>query len=101
MVHGEWIVVCVGLMIGTYLIRALPFLSTRLHDLPRGMERFLFYVPPAALAALVFPDALHTHPLTAAIAVGAAFALTLRGVSLTTTIVVVVAGGWAILALTM
>jgi branched-subunit amino acid transport protein len=40
----------------TYSVRLLPFLSDRLDTLPSWMRRYLTFIPPAALGALIVPD---------------------------------------------
>lgn len=48
----------VGMALVTYLPRALPILFMSSRTLPRLLEVWLSYIPPAVLAALVAPSLL-------------------------------------------
>ncbi len=68
-----WIIL--ALMVVTYIPRLLPFVLISDKKLPDKLNRFLEYVPYAALGALIIPGALSTipgHPI--ATGVGLAFA---------------------------
>jgi branched-subunit amino acid transport protein len=98
-INSTWIILSVGLMGGTWLLRGLPFFTTVLDRLPRRAELFLQMVPAAALGALVFPDSLTAAPppVVASALVLTVF-LTFRRTSLTVTVMAVVLCTWAILA---
>lgn len=55
---GIWFAALGGMMLVTYSVRLLPFLVPTMDNLPPTVRRGLRYVPPAALGALIFPDAL-------------------------------------------
>ncbi|MCG8480961.1 MAG: AzlD domain-containing protein [Spirochaetales bacterium] len=101
MVRVDWLVVVVGLTIGTYLIRALPFWFSRIERLPAPLRRFLEFVPAAALGALIIPDAFIGSPgAIAALSIVSAFALSLRGFNLTVVVLVSILLAWVGLSLT-
>jgi branched-subunit amino acid transport protein len=56
--HIDWLIAVVGLLVGTYAVRALPFWFSGIERLPWGVHRFLELVPAAALGALIVPDAV-------------------------------------------
>ncbi len=90
-----WILICLGLLAGTFLARVLPFWVPRIETLPPRLRRFLDAVPAAALGALLLPDAfVGTVPVIAAAVVGTAFILTLRGSGITVVVVVSIALAW-------
>ncbi|SIQ16206.1 Uncharacterized membrane protein [Alkalispirochaeta americana] len=95
-----WILVCLGIFLGTYLGRALPFWFSRMESLPEGVKRFLEVVPAAALGALLFPDSFLGSPaVIAAAVVSLAFLLTLRGVGLTLVVLLTISLAWGGFAL--
>lgn len=59
-----WLFVLIGMMAVTYSVRLLPFLVSQFDSLPLGVRRFLRYIPPAALGALIFPDSFSALPTT-------------------------------------
>lgn len=100
MVHTDWLLVVVGLSVGTYAVRALPFWFSGFDRLPKPIHRFLELVPAAALGALIIPDVLtQAAPVVAIGAPLIAFALTLRGFNLTVVVVVSILSAWAGLVL--
>lgn len=100
MVHPDWLLVVVGLLIGTYAVRALPFWFSGFDRLPRPIHRFLELVPAAALGALIVPDVLfQATPAVAVTAPVVAFLLTLRGFNLTVVVIVSILSAWAGLVL--
>jgi branched-subunit amino acid transport protein len=55
---GLWLVV-LGAAVGTYLVRvSFVVLFGRIDEVPARVKRTLAFVPPAVLAALVFPELL-------------------------------------------
>ena len=95
MVHVDWLIVIVGLTVGTYLIRALPFWVPGMERLPGPLRRFLEFIPAAALGALIIPDAFIGSPgAVAALSVVSAFALSLRGFNLTVVVLVSILLAW-------
>ncbi len=95
MVRVDWLVVVVGLTMGTYLIRALPFWFSSIDRLPEPLRRFLEFVPAAALGALIIPDAFIGSPAAiAALSVVSAFVLSLRGFNLTIVVLVSILLAW-------
>jgi len=55
---SESILLIGGLTIATYLSQVTPFYLLPKEGIPKRLERFLLYVPPAAIGALIFPDVL-------------------------------------------
>lgn len=47
-----------GMALATYVSRVTPFYLLPKEGIPKRLESFLFYVPPAAIGALIFPDVL-------------------------------------------
>jgi len=99
MITLQWLIVILGLFLGTYIVRALPFWWDKIDSLPRGLTRFLELVPAAAIGALIFPDVFALSELWLAItAVSVAFALTLLGLHLTLVVIVTVLAAWIAMA---
>jgi branched-subunit amino acid transport protein len=99
-VHIDWLLVVVGLLIGTYAVRAIPFWFSGIDRLPRPLHRFLELVPAAALGALIIPDVLmQATPVVAIATPVVAFALTLRGFNLTVVVIVSILAAWTGLTL--
>ena len=69
----------------TYLIRAIPFALITKKITNGFLRSFLYYIPYAVLAAMTIPAVFFatSHPLSAAIGLGVAILLALRGKSLT------------------
>lgn len=100
MITINWLLVLLGLFLGTYLVRAIPFWWNRLDALPGPLQRFLELVPAAAIGALIFPDVFFVSELWIAIGtVAAAFFLTVAGLQLTLVVLLTVLGAWAALGL--
>lgn len=96
----DWLLISLGLLAGTYLVRALPFWFSGIESLPAPIQRFLRVVPAAALGALIFPDAFIGFPaVIAAGVVVLAFLLTLRRVGLTVVVILTIALAWASIGL--
>lgn len=96
----QWLLLSLGLMAGTWILRALPFFTSALDRLPPRAQRFLSVVPAAALGALVIPDSFSAAPLpivTAALVL--AFVMTVKRVPLTITVLTVVLLAWLALAI--
>ena len=95
MLTVQWVLICVALMVGTYVVRALPFWFPRISDLPVPVKRFLDTVPAAALGALILPDAfVGTPPVVALAVVVVSFVLALRGTGITVIVLVAIAIAW-------
>tara|TARA_B100000614_G_scaffold90836_1_gene82161 strand:- start:398 stop:709 length:312 start_codon:yes stop_codon:yes gene_type:complete len=95
MLHTDWLLAVVGLLIGTYLVRVLPFWFSGIHRLPAPVHRFLELVPAAALGALIVPDVLgQAVPVVAVATPVLAFVLTLRGSNLTVVVAVSILTAW-------
>lgn len=100
MITPIWVIICVALMAGTYLVRALPFWFPRIDSLPAALKRFLEGVPAAALGALILPDAfLGAPPVIALAVVVVAFILALRGTGITAIILISLLLAWSGLTL--
>ena len=96
--NTAWVVTAAGLLVGTYLIRAIPFWIPDLSGLPPPVHRFLGMVPPAALGALIIPDAAASVPVPVAFGVVAlSVGMTLRGVKLTVVVAVAILVTWGAL----
>lgn len=52
------IILIAGMAVATYLSRFAPFYLLPKEGVPEPAERFLTYVPAAAIGALIFPDVL-------------------------------------------
>lgn len=100
MITINWLVVLLGLLVGTYLVRVIPFWWDGIDRLPAPLERFLGLVSAAALGALIFPDVFAASEAWLALAtVGLSFALALFGMQLTLVVLITVLGAWAALGL--
>lgn len=100
MIHVDWLVAVVGLFVGTYAVRALPFWISGIDRLPAVVQRFLELVPAAALGALIVPDTVLQGPLAAAVAAPVvAFSLTLAGLNLTGVVAASILVAWGTLVL--
>ena len=96
----DWLVILLGLLAGTYLVRAVPFWWDRIDHLPPPLKRFLELVPAAALGALILPDVLGAAEVWIALAtITVSFGLALLGVQLTVVVLITVLGSWAALGL--
>lgn len=51
-----------GMMVVTYLPRLIPFFMSGERELPERFNRFLSYIPPTALGALILPGVLEAIP---------------------------------------
>jgi branched-subunit amino acid transport protein len=95
-----WILI-ISLALGTWLMRSLPIMLHGHVPHPAWLERFLKYVPVAALTALVVPGALYVHvggtytiaPARVA-AAGLALVVALRSKNVLATLVVGMAVLW-------
>lgn len=77
------------MLLATYIPRMLPLVLLRDIKLPPFLDRFLQFIPPAVLGALIFPGILtSTGNLASAIAGGIA-ALILALLNLNLTLVVI------------
>ena len=95
-----WILVAAGLLVGTYIVRAIPFWIPDLSRLPPAVRRFLEMVPPAALGALIIPDAFSSVPIPVAVGVvGLSVGLSLRGVQLTVVVGAAILVTWGAIVL--
>jgi len=57
-VEAKFLVLIIGMMIVTYLPRLLPLAILTKLDIPPLLIRWLSYIPPAVLAALITPSIL-------------------------------------------
>ncbi len=76
--NNAWIATVAGMLVVTYSVRLVPFVIPRIDTLPRRLRRALSYVPPAALGALIIPDAMESLSLAPAVAALAVSALAYR-----------------------
>lgn len=86
---GNLYVLIAGMALVTYLSRVTPFLVLPKEGVPPPLERFLAFVPPAAIGALIFPDALSGpvgHPNAAVVAAVCAALLATRSRALWITV---------------
>ena len=84
-----------GMALATYLSRFVPFYLLPKEGIPEPVERFLTYVPAAAIGALIFPDVLHGpegHAMASLLAAAMAAVLAMKSRALWITV------GGAILA---
>ncbi len=56
------LMIVIGMMLVTYIPRAIPFFILSDKRLPKALNQFLEYVPYAALGALIIPGALTAVP---------------------------------------
>lgn len=78
-----------GMVGATYLSRVSPFFLLPKEGVPLHVERFLKYVPAAAIGALIFPDVLHGpegHAFASLLAAGMASLLALKSKALWVTV---------------
>ena len=78
-----------GMGVATYLCRVAPLYLLPDSGLPRRLERFLGYVPPAAIGALLVPDLFYGpsgHPQAALVAAVVASLLAVRSSALWVTV---------------
>lgn len=100
MITIPWLTILVGLFIGTYVVRAIPFWWEGIDSLPEPVSRFLELVPAAAIGALIFPDVFALSDLSLAlITVVVSFILALLGLHLTFVVLTAVLGAWTILVI--
>lgn len=92
----QWLLTALGIMVGTYVVRAVPFWIPSISDVSPFLRRFLRIVPAAALGALIAPDAYGTVSagLTTIIIV-TSVALTFRGLQLTVVVAIAIVATWA------
>ncbi len=57
---STWLVIT-GVALSTFLLRALFIVFADPHRFPQALRQALAFVPPAVLAAIVFPDLLLAH----------------------------------------
>lgn len=90
-----WILSAVGILVGTYTVRVLPFWFGDFSRLSPRVRRFLEVVPPAALGALIAPDAfLGVSPIIAGTVVITSVVLGLRGVGITIVVAIAIGLTW-------
>lgn len=64
-----------GMMLVTYIPRLIPYKIIAVNKLPRGINRFLLFIPCTALGALIVPDVFSATPkMPSASLVGIGFA---------------------------
>ena len=82
-VNSIWIAILVMALV-TYLIRVLPLVLIRREIQNRTIKSFLYYVPYVTLSVMTFPAILFATEsiLSAAVALGIAILLALRGCKL-------------------
>lgn len=51
-----------GMMIVTYLPRLIPFIMGNQKEMPERLNKFLSYIPPTALGALILPGVCNATP---------------------------------------
>lgn len=93
--NPTWILTALGLLVGTYLVRALPFWAPGVSSVSPRIRRFLEFVPAAALGALIVPDAFDAVSVWLTVVVlGVTVVLTLRGVNLTLVVLAAIGLTW-------
>jgi len=93
--NTKWILTALGLLVGTYTVRALPFWVPDISSVSPRIRRFLEIVPAAALGALIAPDAFGAVSAGLTVAVlGVTVLLTLRGMNLTVVVLVAIGLTW-------
>lgn len=55
---NSYIILLLGMALVTYLPRMLPLVILSEIELPSFWKRFMLFIPPAALSALIFPGIL-------------------------------------------
>lgn len=69
--------IIIGMMLVTFIPRCLPFLAFSRLNIPRSLKKFLRYIPPAALGALILPGAITaipSYPFAATVGIATALA---------------------------
>lgn len=56
------LIVVIGMALVTYIPRLIPFFMVSKDDMPKGLRRFLTYIPYTALGALIIPGAFSATP---------------------------------------
>lgn len=74
---NRYLIIILGMTLVTYLPRMFPLLLFANLDLSPFLKRFLHYIPPAALSALIFPGILQATESAATAIWGAFIALLL------------------------
>ena len=59
---NDVLVLIFGMMIVTYLPRVIPFFMTGTRQLSERFNKFLSYIPPTALGALILPGVFEAIP---------------------------------------
>lgn len=65
-----------GMMLVTYIPRLLPLVFVSNKNLPKGIHRFLLFIPYTALGALIIPgvfSAIPEMPIASLLGIGFAF----------------------------
>lgn len=78
-----------GMAAATYISRLAPFYLLPREGVPERVERFLTYVPAAAIGALIFPDVLggpEGHAMASLLAAGMASILAIKSRALWVTV---------------
>ncbi|MFP4210946.1 MAG: AzlD domain-containing protein [Alkalispirochaeta sp.] len=91
----QWLLTALGIMVGTYIVRAIPFWIPSISGVSPFLQRFLRIVPAAALGALIAPDAYGTVSAgLTTIVIAGSIALTLRGIQLTVVVTIAIVTTW-------
>lgn len=56
------LILILGMAIVTYLPRLIPFLIKSEKEMPERFNKFLSYIPPTALGALILPGVFNATP---------------------------------------
>ena len=83
------VVLIAGMAVATYFSRVAPFYLLPREGLPHRLERLLFYVPPAAIGALIFPGVLSGpdgYAFASLLAAGTAAAVAMKSKALWLTV---------------
>ncbi|MGM0414236.1 MAG: AzlD domain-containing protein [Bacillota bacterium] len=59
MANSEYLIIIIGMALVTYIPRMFPLVILSDLELTSFWRRFLYYIPPAALSALIFPGILN------------------------------------------
>lgn len=73
MLVNKMLLLVLGMMLVTYIPRLLPFIIISGQKLPQGIRKFLLFIPPTALGALIIPgvfSAVPGKPLASLVGIG-------------------------------
>lgn len=93
--NTTWLLAVLGLLVGTYTVRVIPFWFSNADRISPRIQRFLEVVPAAAMGALILPDAfVGISPVIATVVLITSIVLALRGVGITLIVALAIGLAW-------